>query len=101
MPRNTRPHPRLGTLSGQDALAALAEQGQLAAGGDAKGSADTTAAVRRAVIYVRVSTAGQADKDFSEDGFSIPAQREACSARLFDSSSSRSSRARLVSAEQS
>ncbi len=32
----------------------------------------------RAVIYVRVSTAAQANKDFDEDGYSIPAQRDAC-----------------------
>ena len=33
---------------------------------------------KRAVIYVRVSTSRQADKDFDRDGFSIPSQREAC-----------------------
>ncbi len=33
---------------------------------------------RRAVIYLRVSTTGQADTDYSAEGFSIPAQREAC-----------------------
>ena len=32
----------------------------------------------RAVIYLRVSTKEQADKDLTEEGFSIPAQREAC-----------------------
>ena len=32
----------------------------------------------RAVIYVRVSTAAQANKDFDEEGYSIPAQRDAC-----------------------
>ena len=32
----------------------------------------------RAVIYLRVSTAMQMDTDVSEEGFSIPAQREAC-----------------------
>ena len=31
----------------------------------------------RAVIYVRVSTAAQANKDFDEEGYSIPAQRDA------------------------
>jgi DNA invertase Pin-like site-specific DNA recombinase len=30
------------------------------------------------VIYLRVSSAQQADKDFDREGFSIPAQREAC-----------------------
>jgi site-specific DNA recombinase len=33
---------------------------------------------KRAVIYLRVSTAMQADTDYSDEGFSIPAQREAC-----------------------
>jgi DNA invertase Pin-like site-specific DNA recombinase len=32
----------------------------------------------RALIYVRVSSAQQADKDYDAEGFSIPAQREAC-----------------------
>ena len=32
----------------------------------------------RAVIYVRVSSAQQADTDYDKEGFSIPAQREAC-----------------------
>jgi site-specific DNA recombinase len=32
----------------------------------------------RAVIYVRVSSTQQADKDYDPEGFSIPAQREAC-----------------------
>jgi site-specific DNA recombinase len=32
----------------------------------------------RAVIYMRVSSAQQADKDYDPEGFSIPAQREAC-----------------------
>ena len=31
-----------------------------------------------ALIYVRVSSAQQADKDYDPEGFSIPAQREAC-----------------------
>jgi len=34
--------------------------------------------VTRAVIYLRVSTAKQAEKDLTEEGYSIPAQREAC-----------------------
>jgi site-specific DNA recombinase len=33
---------------------------------------------KRAVIYLRVSSAQQADKDFDAEGFSIPAQRDAC-----------------------
>ncbi len=33
---------------------------------------------KRALIYLRVSSAQQADKDFDKEGFSIPAQREAC-----------------------
>lgn len=32
----------------------------------------------RAVIYLRVSTTEQAETDFNDEGFSIPAQREAC-----------------------
>ncbi len=32
----------------------------------------------RCVIYLRVSTKEQAEKDLTEEGFSIPAQREAC-----------------------
>jgi len=32
----------------------------------------------RAVIYLRVSSAQQADKDYNAEGFSIPGQREAC-----------------------
>jgi DNA invertase Pin-like site-specific DNA recombinase len=36
--------------------------------------------MKRAVIYLRVSTAAQADKDTHDpEGYSIPAQREACS----------------------
>jgi site-specific DNA recombinase len=34
--------------------------------------------LKRAVIYLRVSSSQQADKDFDAEGFSIPAQREAC-----------------------
>jgi DNA invertase Pin-like site-specific DNA recombinase len=33
---------------------------------------------KRAVIYLRVSTAGQVNTDRDGEGFSIPAQREAC-----------------------
>jgi DNA invertase Pin-like site-specific DNA recombinase len=35
-------------------------------------------ATKRAVIYLRVSTAKQADKDADAEGYSLPAQREAC-----------------------
>ena len=34
--------------------------------------------MKRAVLYLRVSTAAQADKDRDPEGYSIPAQREAC-----------------------
>jgi len=34
--------------------------------------------VKRAVIYLRVSSTQQAEKDFDAEGFSIPGQREAC-----------------------
>jgi site-specific DNA recombinase len=34
--------------------------------------------IGRAVIYVRVSSSAQADTDYDPEGFSIPAQREAC-----------------------
>src|SRR5664280_1519082 len=41
---------------------------------------DTTAVsgVKRAVIYLRVSSAGQVNTDYDPEGLSIPAQREAC-----------------------
>ena len=32
----------------------------------------------RCVIYLRVSTEEQAERDFTEEGFSLPAQRDAC-----------------------
>lgn len=32
----------------------------------------------RAVIYLRVSTSAQADRDNEKEGYSIPAQRDAC-----------------------
>ena len=38
----------------------------------------TQQATKRAVIYLRVSSAQQADKDYDAEGYSIPAQREAC-----------------------
>ena len=37
-----------------------------------------TADLKHAVIYLRVSTAKQAEKDQNPEGYSIPAQREAC-----------------------
>ena len=33
---------------------------------------------KRAVIYLRVSSTQQAEKDFDSEGYSLPAQREAC-----------------------
>lgn len=39
---------------------------------------DVPDAPGRAVIYIRVSSSQQADKDYDPEGFSIPAQREAC-----------------------
>ena len=44
--------------------------------GPASSSADQRLA--RAVIYLRVSTKEQASGDIGAEGFSIPAQREAC-----------------------
>lgn len=38
----------------------------------------------RALIYLRVSTAVQADKDNEPEGCSIPAQREACRRKAHD-----------------
>src|SRR4029453_1240915 len=38
----------------------------------------TGAGAKRAVIYLRVSTAKQADKNADSEGYSLPAQREAC-----------------------
>ena len=38
----------------------------------------------RCVIYLRVSTDGQAERDFTEEGFSLPAQREACLQHIRD-----------------
>jgi site-specific DNA recombinase len=38
----------------------------------------------RCVIYLRVSTREQAEKDLTEEGFSIAAQREACVRRIRD-----------------
>jgi hypothetical protein len=41
-------------------------------------------ATRRAVVYLRVSTAEQAHGADSNEGYSIPAQREACQRRAAD-----------------
>jgi hypothetical protein len=38
----------------------------------------------RCVIYLRVSTSQQAERDLTEEGFSIPAQREACVRHIRD-----------------
>jgi len=38
----------------------------------------------RCVIYLRVSTKEQAEKDLTEEGFSIAAQHEACVRRIRD-----------------
>jgi site-specific DNA recombinase len=38
----------------------------------------------RAVIYLRVSTKEQVEKDLTEEGFSIAAQREACIRHVAD-----------------
>lgn len=46
-------------------------------GGDESVSEGLTA-MKRAVIYLRVSTKEQAETDYGTEGFSIPAQREAC-----------------------
>jgi site-specific DNA recombinase len=39
---------------------------------------DLASGVKRAVIYLRVSSAGQVNTDYDPEGLSIPAQREAC-----------------------
>src|SRR5919202_2518451 len=41
-------------------------------------------AAMRCVIYLRVSTREQAERDLTEEGFSIPAQREACLRHIAD-----------------
>src|SRR5690606_26703213 len=38
----------------------------------------TKAKTTRAVIYLRVSSTQQAEKDFDSEGYSLPAQRQAC-----------------------
>lgn len=45
---------------------------------DADNARTATAPSGRALIYLRVSSSQQADKDYDPEGFSIPAQREAC-----------------------
>ncbi len=37
--------------------------------------------LKRAVSYLRVSSAGQADKDYDPEGFSLPAQRRGCESK--------------------
>ncbi|MHB1762820.1 MAG: recombinase family protein [Acidimicrobiales bacterium] len=50
------------------------------------GSAKKKEAVMRCVLYLRVSTREQAEKGEGEEGFSIPAQREACTRHIRDAS---------------
>ncbi len=38
-------------------------------------------AMKRAALYLRVSTAAQANRGHEPEGYSIPAQREACQAK--------------------
>ncbi len=38
----------------------------------------SSSAVKRAVIYLRVSSDGQVKTDYDPEGLSLPAQREAC-----------------------
>ena len=45
---------------------------------DNGGSEPGAGAIKRAIIYLRVSTAEQAERGRDAEGFSIPAQREAC-----------------------
>jgi site-specific DNA recombinase len=52
-------------------LTAPTKVGAVAVSGDRK----------RAFIYIRVSTAKQADKDIDPEGYSIPAQRDGCNRR--------------------
>ena len=47
-------------------------------------AAATPVATKRAVIYLRVSTAEQAHGDGASEGYSIPAQREACTRKAHD-----------------
>jgi DNA invertase Pin-like site-specific DNA recombinase len=50
------------------------------------GSAKKKEAAMRCVLYLRVSTREQAEKGEGEEGFSIPAQREACTRHIRDAS---------------
>ncbi len=45
---------------------------------DPDANKETTEPVGRALLYIRVSSSQQADTDYDLEGFSIPAQREAC-----------------------
>ena len=58
----------------------VVEDGMTPAGGQGTGAGEPTPQ-RRAVIYVRVSTKEQAERDGDPEGYSIPAQREACMRR--------------------
>ncbi|MGD9735227.1 MAG: recombinase family protein [Solirubrobacterales bacterium] len=49
-----------------------------ASSGNAETNATQELATKTALVYLRVSSAQQADKDFDKEGFSIPGQREAC-----------------------
>ncbi|HKP90647.1 MAG TPA: recombinase family protein [Thermoleophilaceae bacterium] len=49
-----------------------------AVAGPPVGSSEACAAIKRAVIYLRVSSSQQADKDYDAEGYSIPGQRDAC-----------------------
>ena len=44
----------------------------------------TTAPLKRAIVYLRVSTARQANKNGEAEGYSIPAQRAACARKAAD-----------------
>jgi DNA invertase Pin-like site-specific DNA recombinase len=46
--------------------------------------AQRAADVKRAIIYLRVSSAGQVNTDYDPEGLSIPAQRKACHAKAAD-----------------
>ena len=43
-----------------------------------QGETSSEATAKRAVTYLRVSTEDQADTDYNAEGYSLPAQREAC-----------------------
>ena len=50
----------------------------------ATASTPTTTVTKRALIYLRVSTVEQAHGADSTEGYSIPAQREACERKAAD-----------------